>query len=98
MPQQQFGGQTLHGDIPSMAAAYAVHLCMNHPFVDGNKRVALASRFAFLAKNDRTNGADESGTEEKAPAPESGALGKVAFTDGVRARDARDSSEHAQAT
>ncbi len=34
-----------------MAAAYAFHLCQNHPFVDGNKRVALASALVFLDLN-----------------------------------------------
>jgi death-on-curing protein len=27
------------------------HLCKNHPFVDGNKRVALAAAIAFLLLN-----------------------------------------------
>ena len=39
-PAQQFGGQYLHEDIPAMAAAYAFHICKNHPFADGNKRTA----------------------------------------------------------
>ena len=42
-PAQQFGGQYLHEDIPAMAAAYAFHICMNHPFADGNKRAATAA-------------------------------------------------------
>jgi death-on-curing protein len=37
MPQQQFGGAYLHDSIPAMAAAYAFHVCKNHPFADGNK-------------------------------------------------------------
>lgn len=46
MPAQQFGGQYLHEDIPAMAAAYALHICMNHPFIDGNKRAATAAMIA----------------------------------------------------
>ena len=38
MPQQQFGGNYLHPDLPSMAAAYLYHIACNHPFIDGNKR------------------------------------------------------------
>lgn len=38
MPRQQFSGQYLHSDIPSMAAAYTFHTCGNRPFMDGNKR------------------------------------------------------------
>jgi death-on-curing protein len=34
-----------------LAAAYAFGLAKNHPFVDGNKRIALASIFAFLFRN-----------------------------------------------
>ena len=34
-----------------MAAAYLFHLCANHPFVDGNKRIALAACIAFLRMN-----------------------------------------------
>jgi death-on-curing protein len=35
-----------------MAAAYLFYLCSNHPFVDGNKRVALATCIVFLSEND----------------------------------------------
>jgi len=34
-----------------MAAAYAYHISQNHPFVDGNKRTALASALVFLELN-----------------------------------------------
>ena len=34
-----------------MAAAHAYHLCLNHPFVDGNKRTALAAALVFLELN-----------------------------------------------
>lgn len=50
-PAQGFGGEFLHADIPAMAAAYAFHICMNHPFVDGNKRAAAAAMIAFLSDN-----------------------------------------------
>ena len=46
-----FGGEYLHKTIPEMAAAYAFHICQNHPFLDGNKRVALASSVVFLNAN-----------------------------------------------
>ena len=51
MPAQQFGGEYLHDGIPAMAAAYAFHICQNHPFVDGNKRAGTAAMIAFLADN-----------------------------------------------
>jgi len=51
MPESSFDGKYLHETIPSMSAAYAYHLCQNHPFIDGNKRVALASALVFLEIN-----------------------------------------------
>jgi death-on-curing protein len=51
MPAQQFSGQFLHEGIPAMAAAYAFHICKNHPFVDGNKRAAVSAMIAFLSEN-----------------------------------------------
>jgi len=51
MPESCFEGKYLHETTPAMAAAYAFHLCQNHPFIDGNKRVALASSLVFLDIN-----------------------------------------------
>ena len=34
-----------------MAAAYAFHIAENQPFVDGNKRTALAAALVFLEFN-----------------------------------------------
>lgn len=50
-PEASFAGEWLHGDIFEMAAAYAFHLCANHPFFDGNKRTALAAALVFLEIN-----------------------------------------------
>lgn len=50
-PRQQFGGEYLHPDIPSMAAAYAYHITLNHAFKDGNKRAGTAAMIAFLSDN-----------------------------------------------
>ena len=35
-----------------MAAAYLFHLCQNHAFVDGNKRVGANAAITFLLIND----------------------------------------------
>ena len=37
--------------VPDLAAAYAWGLLRNHPFLDGNKRVALAMMIVFLDLN-----------------------------------------------
>ncbi len=51
MPHATFSGQYLHPELPDMAAAYHYHLCANHPFVDGNKRVAVTAAEVFLLAN-----------------------------------------------
>lgn len=51
VPAAQFGGDYLHADVASMAAAYLFHHCKNHPFMDGNKRVAFAAADVFLELN-----------------------------------------------
>ncbi len=50
-PRQAFGGEYVHEFPFGMAAAYLFHLCANHPFVDGNKRTALATCIVFLRLN-----------------------------------------------
>ncbi len=51
-PQATFGGTFLHGSTPAMAAAYLFHLCQNHPFVDGDKRVGTTAAITFLLMNE----------------------------------------------
>ncbi|MBN2789136.1 MAG: type II toxin-antitoxin system death-on-curing family toxin [Candidatus Delongbacteria bacterium] len=51
MAETTFEGKYLHTDLFSMAAAYIFHICQNHPFVDGNKRVALVTGLVFLDFN-----------------------------------------------
>jgi death on curing protein len=50
-PQASFGGELLHKTLWDMGAAYAFHICQNHPFFDGNKRTALAAALLFLDMN-----------------------------------------------
>jgi death-on-curing protein len=38
--------------LAELAAVYAVGLCRNHAFIDGNKRVALAAADVFLQLNE----------------------------------------------
>jgi death-on-curing protein len=40
-----------NAELAELAAAYAFGLAKNHPFVDGNKRIAFISMVAFLRKN-----------------------------------------------
>jgi death-on-curing protein len=50
-PRASFGGEDLHPSLPAKAAALGFSLALNHPFLDGNKRVAHASMEAFLMLN-----------------------------------------------
>jgi len=50
-PQATFGGEFLHTSIPAMAAGYLFHLCQNHAFLDGNKRVGANAAITFLLIN-----------------------------------------------
>lgn len=52
-PQASFGGEPLIRDTVEIAAAYLYYLCRNHPFVDGNKRTALAAALVFVQANGR---------------------------------------------
>lgn len=44
-------GEPVFSDDIEIAAAYLFYLCRNHPFIDGNKRVALAACLVFLESN-----------------------------------------------
>ncbi len=51
-PQATMMGRPLISDPIEIAAAYLFYLCRNHPFIDGNKRTALASCLVFLETNE----------------------------------------------
>jgi len=50
-PQASFGGVSTFSDTVEVAAAYLYYLCSNHPFIEGNKRVALGACLVFLQIN-----------------------------------------------
>ncbi len=50
-PQATMMGQLRISEPIEVAGAYFYYLCSNHPFVDGNKRVALATCLVFLSEN-----------------------------------------------
>ena len=50
-PQMTFGGDELYPTIESKATALCFSLVMNHPFVDGNKRIGHAAMETFLVMN-----------------------------------------------
>jgi death on curing protein len=50
-PQATMMGQPMFKEPLEVAAAYLFYLCRNHPFIDGNKRTALATCLVFLSEN-----------------------------------------------
>jgi death on curing protein len=50
-PQSSFGGKSPYVDLIDVAAAYLFYLGRNHPFLDGNKRTAMATAVVFLRLN-----------------------------------------------
>jgi death-on-curing protein len=75
-PQATFGGEFLHTSIPAMAAAYLFHLCQNHAFIDGNKRVGANAAIAFLLMNNWEPTFDEKELVDLVLSVASGGLGK----------------------
>lgn len=53
-PKQSMFGQELHPELLDKAATLFFLLIKNHPFYDGNKRIALIALRNFLTANGRT--------------------------------------------
>ncbi len=79
-PQATFGGEFLHRSIPAMATAYLFHLCQNHPFVDGNKRVGANVAITFLLMSGWGPTLDEDDLVALVRSVASGELGRAALT------------------
>ena len=75
-PRQRFGGSLLHADLAAMAAAYLYHLSGNHPFLDGNKRVAVIAALVFLEENGVPLSAEPAALEQVVMRVASGQLSK----------------------
>jgi death on curing protein len=58
-PKMTMEGKFLHRTVFDKAAAYAYHVSRNHPFIDGNKRVAFVLMDMFLHQNRWTLNAPE---------------------------------------
>lgn len=80
MPQATFGGEELHAGLAEKAAAYHYHLCSNHPFVDGNTRVAVVAAELFLLLNGRELRADDDELETLTLGVAAGKLSKDEVT------------------
>jgi death on curing protein len=79
-PKAMFEGFYLHNSLAKMAAAYGFHICKNHPFIGGNKRVALVAMDTFLQKNGYEISASEKDVYEVIMKLTSGNLTKAELT------------------
>jgi death on curing protein len=84
-PRAMFDGSYLHDSLVKMAAAYGFHICNNHPFIDGNKRVALVAMDAFLQKNGFEISSSEKDVYEIMMKLASGTVTKTDLTDWLEA-------------
>ncbi len=76
-----------HGvDLPALAAAYGFGLARNHPYVDGNKRVALVAMLTFLAVNGLAVEATDEDVLTALLALAAGRLSEPALADWLRSR------------
>lgn len=58
-PRNRFHYEPENCDVYALAASYAFGLAKNHPFVDGNKRVAFVAMALFLELNGHRLEAEE---------------------------------------
>ena len=71
-------------DIASLAASYGVGLAKNHPFIDGNKRVAFLAVALFLALNGYRLRASQIDATTTMLAVAAGQIGEADFADWIR--------------
>ncbi|MFO0913645.1 MAG: type II toxin-antitoxin system death-on-curing family toxin [Pirellulales bacterium] len=82
-PQMSFGGTDLYPSLAEKAAALCFSLVMNHPFVDGNKRIGHAAMETFLVMNGFELDADVDSSESVILRLAAGELGREPFAEWV---------------
>ncbi len=90
-PKTTVGRKFLHRSLFDKAAAYGFHLCKNHPFVDGNKRLALVVMDIFIERNGWHLHATEQDAYSTIMALSSGHLSKQQLSAWLRKNSARTS-------
>ena len=83
---QNLKAYTHDADLAALAGAYAFGIAKNHPFIDGNKRMALAVMRTFIL----LNGGDFVATQEEKYVTflslAEGSLGEDELVDWIRAK------------
>lgn len=83
-PAMAFGGQDLYPTVSEKAAAFAFSLVLNHPFLDGNKRIGHAAMETFLVLNGYDLAATTDEQEQAILQLAAGQTNRPDFTDWVR--------------
>jgi death-on-curing protein len=91
-PHAAFGGRDLYPDLVAKAAALGFSLVMNHPFIDGNKRIGHATMETFLLLNGHEIDCDVDEQERVILQLAAGDLSRNAFTEWVRLHTKTESS------
>ena len=89
-PAMTFGGEDLYPDLASKAGALMHSLVMNHPYVDGNKRVGAHAAVLFLLINGQRLDATPKELEEMTWTLAKGALDGEALAIWFRQRISRE--------
>ena len=76
-------------DAAELAAAYAYGLATNHPFVDGNKRIAFIALELFLALNGHPLATDDVNCAMSMLAVAAGTMKETALADWIRRHSKR---------
>ena len=88
-PRMTYGGKFVHRTVFEKASAYGFHLCSNHPFIDGNKRVAFVVMVLFLSQNGYELTANEEAAFEMMMAVADGKVKKPALASWLKAHSTR---------
>jgi death-on-curing protein len=88
-PKSTAGGRYLHRTVFDKAAAYGYHLARNHPFVDGNKRIAFVVMDIFLQMNGWQIDAPEKEVYKTVSALAAGHTSKAALAKWLKANSSR---------
>jgi len=78
-----FGGTELYPTLAEKAVALCSSLVMNHPFVDGNRRIGHAAMETFLVMNGFELAADVDDSESVILRLAAGGLERLPFTEWV---------------
>jgi death on curing protein len=85
-PEARMNNRWVHDDLPGMAAAYLYQLARYRPFVDANRRTAVAAALVFLALSGAVLAADPADLAELVRAAAAGEVDRPSVAAWLRGR------------